>query len=116
MIYYRQLMSNKVLFIYHENILIFIHKDDDMKRGSVMNSKERAKERRTCSKTAPFIHFFLESTAIVIFIYVVTLGDIFSRLGLILVVVGLVYPVAKLPVFVRRVAQCRRYMGMEKER
>jgi len=81
-----------------------------------MYSKDKAKERRTCSKKGPFIHFFLESTAIVIFVYVVTLGDIFSRLGLILVVVGLVYPVAKLPVFIRRVAQCRRYMGMEKER
>lgn len=66
-------------------------------------------ERRTCSKSAPFIYFALESMAILLVIYILTGGDIFSKYGLIMVFFGLFYPVLKLPIFVKRAFNCRRY-------
>lgn len=71
-------------------------------------------EKRTCSKIAPFIYFALESMAILLVIYIVTGGDIVSKLGLILAIFGLLYPALKLPKFIRRVVQCRTYRAMQK--
>ena len=76
--------------------------------------KVKAEDRRTCSKTAPVLYFVLESLGILLLVYIVTGGDIFSRLGLILSIGGLVYPVYKLPTFLKRVDQCREYLKIKK--
>jgi len=73
----------------------------------------KAEDRRTCSKTAPLLYFVLESLGILLFVYVITGGNIFGRLGIILSIVGLVYPIYKLPTFLKRVDQCKRYLKMQ---
>ena len=73
-------------------------------------------ERRSCSKTTPLLYFVLESLGVILFVYIITGGDIFSRLGLILSIGGLVYPVYKLPTFLKRVDQCRRYLKMQQKK
>ncbi len=78
--------------------------------------KAKAEDRRTCSKVAPLLYFVLESSGILLVVYIVTGGDIFSRVGLILSIVGLVYPVYKLPTFLKRVDQCRHYLEMQKRK
>ena len=81
----------------------------------MVREQVKAEDRRTCSKTPAFIYFVLESTGIILLVYIITGGDIFSRLGLILSVMGLVYPIYKLPVFLKRVDQCKRFLKMEKK-
>ena len=78
--------------------------------------KVKAEDRRTCSKTAPLIYFFLESSSILLVVYIITVGDIFSRLGLILSIIGLVYPIYKLPTFLKRVDQCKQYLKMQQRK
>ena len=46
----------------------------------------------------------------------VTAGDIFSKFGLILTIMGLVYPALKLPTFIKRVVTCRNYAVLNKNR
>ena len=76
----------------------------------------KAEDRRTCSKTAPLLYFVLESLGILLFVYVITGGNIFGRLGIILSIVGLVYPIYKLPTFLKRVDQCKRYLKMQQRK
>ena len=73
----------------------------------------KAEDRRTCSKKGPLLYFVLESLGILLFVYIITGGDIFGRLGIILSIVGLVYPMYKLPTFLKRVDQCRHYLKMQ---
>ena len=80
-----------------------------------MREQVKAEDRRTCSKTPAFVYFMLESLGMLLLVYIVTGGDILSRLGLILSVLGLVYPVYKLPVFLKRVDQCKHYLKMQKK-
>ena len=65
--------------------------------------------------SAPYTYFFLESVAILMLVYIITGGDMVSKLGLILSIVGLVYPAMKLPTFVKRVVTCRSYLALNKE-
>ncbi len=81
-----------------------------------MKNKQKGREKRSCSLSAPFIYFFLESMLIVILVYMVTAGDIFSKFGLILTIMGLVYPALKLPTFIKRVVTCRNYAALNKNR
>ena len=78
-----------------------------------MKDRDATTEKRTCSKSAPFVYFLLESSAIVLIIYIVTGGDLLSRFGLILMAMGLLYPALKLPKFLKRVVQCRGYRQLK---
>ena len=78
--------------------------------------KQGSKEKRSCSMSAPFTYFFLESVATLMLVYIITGGDMLSKLGLILSIVGLVYPAMKLPTFVKRVVTCKNYLALNKKR
>ena len=77
---------------------------------------QESSERRNCSKTTPILYFVLESLGVILLVYIITGGDIFSRLGLILSIGGMVYPVYKLPTFLKRVDQCRHYLKMQQKK
>ncbi len=83
-------------------------------RGNVM--KQESNEKRGCSIYAPFTYFFLESVAILMVVYIITGGEMISRLGIILSFMGLLYPAIKLPTFVKRVVTCRNFRALNKER
>jgi len=66
--------------------------------------------------SAPYTYFFLESVAVLMLVYIITGGELLSKLGLILSIVGLVYPAMKLPTFVKRVLTCKNYLALNKKR
>ena len=74
-----------------------------------MKQKLQSAERRTCSLVAPYIYFMLELSVVVLLTYIFTGGEPMSRHGLIILVIGAAYPALKLPTYLGRARQCKRY-------
>ena len=70
--------------------------------------------RRTGSLMAPIKYFLLESTIVLLVVYMLTGGDIFSQHGLIMSILGLVYPLSKLPKFLKRAQLSNQYTALNR--
>lgn len=66
-------------------------------------------EKRTCSMIRPYLYFILEVVALFLIAHILSMGNVYSAAWFVILAVGLVYPVGKLPHYVSRAKICKSY-------
>ena len=79
-----------------------------------MVASNKSKERRSGSLVTPIVYFSLESLIILLVVYIMTGGSIFTEHGFVMSIVGLAYPLYKLPRYYKRAQLSNSYNSLRR--